>query len=41
MTDVLFFFVAYAELLSIDKKYNQQLMGIRKELRDISKKILV
>jgi len=38
MTDVLFFFDVYAELLSIDKKNNQQLMCVRKELMGHIKK---
>jgi hypothetical protein len=38
MTDILFFFDDYAELLSIDKKYNQQLMCVRKELMGHTKK---
>jgi hypothetical protein len=38
MTDLLFFFDVYAELLLIDKKYNQQLMCVRKELMGHTKK---
>jgi hypothetical protein len=33
-----FFFDVYAELVSIDKKYNQQLMFVRQELMGHIKK---